>query len=199
MQVRSQWHGTPRAAGTKEAGDCVKWTHVEGIGRIKETLGAVYVWCAGSSGPGDLKRNLSLKFEAIAPDEFVPEPDLREARVMLAAYAECSKTKPVHVVGFSRGAAVAVLFVRLLPGRNRITLRLYAPKRVSRKRTLKIVREKCVSLCSTAYRADLIPFLPPWFRQLAIELSSKKWYWPYRAHMKSARDAAKRRHMIGKL
>jgi len=167
-------------------------TRIDHIARYHVTDSALYIACSGSSGWGDLARNLDPRCEQVFPGAWVAEADLDEARAVWQAVHTYAHGRTVHILGFSRGAAVAVALALWIPEGIGATLELYAPKRVGNRKALSALRPTT----ATAYRGDLIPLLPPWFRQVDIEWEGKL-TWPWRAHSKSAKAFVRRRHEIG--
>ena len=165
---------------------------IDRIARYHVTDSMLYIACSGSSGWGDLWRNLDPRCEQVFPGSWVSEADLDEARTVWQAVHTYARGRTVHILGFSRGAAVAIALALWVPEKIGPTLELHAPKRVGNRRALSALRPTTAK----AYRGDLIPFLPPWFRQVDIEWTNK-WAWPWKAHMKAARAFVRRRHEIG--
>ena len=167
-------------------------TRIDRIARYHVTDSMLYIACSGSSGWGDLARNLDPRCEQVFPGAWVAEADLDEARTVWRAVHTYARGRTVHILGFSRGAAVAVALALWMPESIRATLELYAPKRVGNRRALSALRQTT----ATSYRGDLIPFLPPWFRQVDIEWAGKLRL-PWRAHKRASKKFARRRHETG--
>jgi hypothetical protein len=171
----------------------MRWKRIEGIARYLTTDSTLYLWCSGSDGWGDLWRNLDLRAEQVFPGAWVASADIWEARTVWRAVHGFARDRHVHIIGFSRGAAVAVALALWLPPDITYSLELYAPKRAANRRALSKLRH----IEAHAQKGDVIPFLPPWFAQVQL-----KWrgplMWPWEAHKAMAKAAVKRRHEIGK-
>jgi len=164
------------------------WTRVDGVARYIVAGDTLYVWCSGSRGR-DWIRNLRWRTEPVAPGVRVLSADLEEARdVWRAVHRE--QFRRIHIIGFSRGGAVAQALSWWIPQDVPVTLELYAPKRV-------VTKRPPVPTSAHAWAGDIVPFLPPWLRGVAIKWRGP-WRWPWRAHRRAAREAARRRHDIGR-
>lgn len=169
------------------------WRRIDGIARYTTTASTLYIACSGSNGWADLWRNLDPRAEQVFPGAWVAQADLDEARTVWRAVHRLARGRHVHIIGFSRGAAVAVALALWLPPDITYSLELYAPKRAANRRALSELHHTE----AYAQNGDAIPFLPPWFRQVEMVWRGP-WMWPWKAHKRAAHWAARRRHEIGR-
>jgi pimeloyl-ACP methyl ester carboxylesterase len=151
----------------------------------------LYVFCRGTTSADPWWRNLLVR-RVVWSGYRVNRADLDEA-LWVRSWLACERPHDrTNIVGFSRGAGVAALLTLMLP--NATTLAV-APKRVGCR---KLVRELTAGyrLGATAYRFDVVPLLPPWYAGWRCKWSG--WMWPWKAHERSAKDAARWRHDVSK-
>lgn len=151
----------------------------------------LYVFCRGTSSDDPWWRNLLLRRVRFA-DWRVNAADLREAERVHAALPTGLEYDRVEVRGFSRGAAVATLVAVF---RGAMFLHLDAPKRAVCRRAVRWIRDY-MFFETHAYRCDIIPLLPFWHASWRCKWSG--WTWPWKAHEKAGRDAARWRHEISR-
>jgi len=168
---------------------------IDGIARVRERSDYILVAFSGSRGHMDWLRNLDPRARQAAPGEWVSRADYREARAVYDAVAPLADNRTVYIVGFSRGGAIAQIFARLLSSAQDVRVELYAPKRAGNGRFVsRLLRMR--RLYARYYGGDIVPFLPPWLAQ--VGMIRRDITLPWVAHRRAARDAARRRHEIGR-
>ena len=145
----------------------------------------LYIFCRGTSSADPWWRNLLVRRER-----------WHGYRLNWADFLEAfgiSRRLPtegydlVFIAAFSRGAGPAAILQLMIGGE----LSLFAPKRVGCRA---LVRRQ--SKFARAYRCDIIPLLPPWYASWRCRWSG--WMWPWKAHQRAARDAARWRHEVSR-
>lgn len=187
--------------------------------RIRDTVGrylvrgeVLYIFCGGTNTATDRRRNLRTRRVAALGGR-VNQADLEEAELIFRAVTlavDLSDIRLVAICGFSRGGAVAQLLWLLIGAHLPVVraLELYAPKRTMCRQ---LPRKWGDLWEATAYRFDVVPFLPPWYAGIPIVWQTRprltdaprgrwwfEWMLPWKAHEQSARDFARARHEAGK-
>lgn len=171
----------------------MSWRRIDGIARYIATDSTLYVWCSGSDGWGDFWRNIDPRAEQVFPRGWVASADIREARTVWRSVHRLARERHVHIIGFSRGAAVAVALGLWLPPDITYSLELYAPKRAANRRAVSELHH----VEAYAQKGDVIPYLPPWFDSVHVDWRGP-WKRPWEAHRQMAKRASRRRHELGK-
>lgn len=172
----------------------MSWRRIcDGRHRVIERDGGLIVWLSGTTGWREWVDNFRLRTQRVAGHR-IKRVDWAEARVIAGEIERLitSATKWVQVCGYSRGGGLAQVVAIAAAGLGcPVWIRLYAPKRsMSRPAVTGVV------FCQ-AFRGDVVPFLPPW-----LGLPEISWHnrvtWPWKAHDKAGRAAARWRHDISR-
>ena len=182
----------------------MNWTKIPGVGKFRQSGGTVYVWVAGSNDAEDWRGNLNPAPIDLEDGAKVGWRDNQEASLILSRIVEEIGVKSIGAVticGFSRGGAIAQILAYDMADIADTALLLFASKRAGNRRFCQLLRDKkrLKVISAVKHRGDLIPFLPPWplYRNVKHSLAGKL-TWPWTAHMRSAKAAARLRDDMDK-
>lgn len=164
------------------------YEHPSGIARYLVDGNTLRIWCDGTRNRQEWRWNIMPRRKRFDGAR-LNKVDYEQAyEVLRHIPVDFNNFELIVIAGLSRGGAIAHILGWMLR-RHDVVVSAFASKRAGDR---ELVRQ--VPMVNTAYRGDIVPWLPPWYASPTVG-----WLYPRRgfvkAHIGAAHLAARYRHL----